>query len=56
MKKLSESSKYTIITTDPYKVGATNYAGIWEMPLSVLKTTNQSHSSGGLIIALEITI
>jgi hypothetical protein len=52
----STSSIQTAITADPYKVNSTTYAGIWEMPISVIKTTNQAHSSGGYIIGAEITV
>ena len=51
-----EPTIYTAIISDPYKVGNTIYAGIWEMPIGQLKASNQAHSSRGFCIAAEITL
>lgn len=49
-----EPTVYTAIISDPYKVGNTIYAGIWEMPIGQLKASNQAHSSKGFYIAAEL--
>ena len=49
-----EPTIYTAIISDPYKVGNTIYAGIWEMPIGQLKASNQAHSSRGFYIAAEL--
>lgn len=54
--KTSDGSNYTAIISDPYKVGSTIHAGIWEMPLSKLKESNQKHSSGGYCITADATL
>lgn len=56
LKTPYEPTIYTAIISDPYKVGNTIHAGIWEMPIGQLKASNQAHSSGGYIIAAEITL
>lgn len=49
-----EPTIYTAIISDPYKVGNTIHAGIWEMPIGQLKASNQAHSSRGFYIAAEL--
>lgn len=49
-----EPTIYTAIISDPYKVGSTIHAGIWEMPIGQLKASNQAHSSRGFYIAAEL--
>lgn len=53
IKSPANTTDYTAIISDPYKVGTKTYAGIWEMPLSELRSTNRNHSSGGYMIAAD---
>lgn len=55
LKNPTNSTNYTAIISDPYNASGKNYSGIWEMPLSALRTTNKAHSSGGVYIAAELS-